>query len=360
MTDRTVPRTVEWIGDLDGHVSMIDQTKLSTELCMIECHDVESIHDAISKLKIRGAPAIGIAAAMGVVLGIRHYTGSDRAEFLEDLDNVCDYLAASRPTAVNLTWALDRMRRCARSSGQADISQLKVTLLEEAKRIRDEDAAMCRAIGRHGESLIKAGCGVLTHCNAGGLATSEYGTALAPLYTAHESGVPFRAYADETRPVLQGSRLTAWELQQAGIDVTLLCDNMAGSLMKDGKVDLAITGADRIAANGDVANKIGTYSLAVLSQAHSIPFYVAAPSSTFDLSVADGSQIPIEHRSPDEIRRGFGTLTAPANVPCYSPAFDVTPARLVTGIITERGMICPVDIDTIAAIIRSDTSGQDT
>lgn len=351
MAQRTVPRTIEWIGGLDGHVALIEQTRLPAELVMLECRDVDTIRDAIKRLAVRGAPAIGIAAAMGVVLGVRGYDGIDRDGFLRRVDETCDFLRSSRPTAVNLFWALDRMKKLARSLGATDLPGLKQALLDEAKRIRDEDAAMCRAIGRHGESLIRAGCGVLTHCNAGGLATAEYGTATAPLYTAHELGRRFRAYAGETRPLLQGSRLTVWELAQAGIDVTLLCDDMAGALMNEGKVDVVITGADRIAANGDTANKIGTYSLAVLAAAHGIPFYIAAPSTTFDPTIPDGSKIPIEFREADEIRMGFGKATAPAGVACYSPAFDVTPARLIKGIIMERGMISPVNAESIARML---------
>lgn len=352
MTAWSLPRTIEWVGGLDGYVSMIDQTRLPTELTMLECRDKETMWDAIKCLRVRGAPAIGIAAAMGAVLGVRDHTGPDRGGFLAHLDKVCEYLATSRPTAVNLTWALDRMQRCARNSHSTATDDIKRELLAEARLIRDEDAAMCRAIGRHGEPLIMEAAGILTHCNAGSLATAEYGTALAPLYTAHEQGRSFRVYAGETRPLLQGSRLTAWELQQAGIDVTLLCDSMVGALMSEGKVDLVITGADRIAANGDVANKIGTYSIAVLAHTHSVPFYVAAPTSTFDLSLARGAEIPIEHRDPEEIRHGFGEPTAPPGVPCYSPAFDVTPARLIHGLVTELGLIRPVCADTIAEIMQ--------
>ncbi len=343
-----VPRTIEWVGGLDGYVSMIDQTRLPAELVMLACRDVQALWEAIRRLSIRGAPAIGVAAAMGVVLGVRDYHRNDREGFLQRLSEVCDYLAGSRPTAVNLFWALERMGNHARALKSGDVESIKVALLEEAKSIRDEDAAMCRAIGRHGEPLIRPGAGVLTHCNAGSLATAEYGTATAPLYTAHEKGCGFRVYVGETRPLLQGSRLTAWELQRSGIDVTVLCDSMAGALLKAGKVDLVLTGADRIAANGDVANKIGTYGLAVLAEAHQVPFYVAAPSSTFDLTMPDGSEIPIEHRNPDEIRLGFGRPTAPVDVTCYCPAFDVTPARLIRGIITERGLIEPVNHDRIA------------
>lgn len=345
----SLPRTIEWIGGLDGHVRMIDQTRLPGELAFLECHDVGTMWEAIKALRVRGAPAIGVAAAMGVVLGVRNSPARSQAAFLDELDGHCAHLASSRPTAVNLTWALDRQRRLLSSMPDATIPELKQALLDEAKKIRDEDEAMCRAIGRHGESLITNGCGVLTHCNAGSLATAYYGTGLAPMFTAHEKGRQFRVYADETRPLLQGARLTVWELMQAGIDATLLCDSMAATLMRQGKVNLVITGADRIAANGDTANKIGTYGVAVLARAHNIPFYVAAPTSTFDLSISDGSQIPIEERSPDEIRKGFGPATAPPNAKCFCPAFDVTPAEYIKAIITERGIISPLTRETIAS-----------
>ncbi len=347
----TIPRTIEWIGELDGCVRLIDQTRLPSELVFLECRDVDTLWEAIHSLRVRGAPAIGVAAAMGAVLGVRGFVGDDHAGFFLRLGEVCEHLAASRPTAVNLRWALDRLMRLAQSISEMQVAAIKKSLLEEAKRIRDEDEAMCRAIGRHGESLIVEGCGVLTHCNAGSLATAYYGTALAPMYTAHERGRRFRVFADETRPLLQGSRLTVWELMQAGIDATLLCDNMAATLMKRGRVSLVITGADRIAANGDTANKIGTYGVAVLAQAHQIPFYVAAPSSTFDLTLSDGTEIPIEERGADEIREGFGKLTAPPNATCFCPAFDVTPAALISGIVTEFGLIGPVDTSTIASVI---------
>ncbi|HEY3244554.1 MAG TPA: S-methyl-5-thioribose-1-phosphate isomerase [Phycisphaerae bacterium] len=360
-------RTIEWVGDLDGHVALIDQTLLPERLEILRCADVECIWEAIRNLRVRGAPAIGIAAAMGVVLAVRAAPEDDPQRLIMRIDEACDYLATARPTAVNLFWALERMKRCARGAAaelatpsppwgeggaRGSVNQIKLALLNEAKAIRDEDAAMCRAIGRAGLHLIREGIGVLTHCNAGGLATAEYGTALAPLYAAHEAGRHFRVFATETRPLLQGSRLTAWELQRADIDVTVICDSMAAQVMRASKVNLVIVGADRIAANGDVANKIGTYGLAVLAKAHAIPFYVAAPSSTFDLSIADGSQIPIEQRSAEEIRRGFGRLTAPEDVACYSPAFDVTPAELVTGIFTDRGLIAPVTRAAIADAIR--------
>ncbi len=353
MSVKLPPPTIEWIGGLDGYVELIDQTRLPEKLVKLQLRQVEPVWEAIKSLRVRGAPAIGIAAAMGAVLGVRNFSGTDRTTFLRAFDEVADYLASSRPTAVNLTWALSRLRECAKCEISADIATLKQRLLDEAKTIRDEDEAMCRAIGRHGQALICEHAGILTHCNAGSLATARYGTALAPMYAAHELNRYFRVFVDETRPLLQGSRLTAWELHEAGIESVLICDNMAGSLMQSGKIDLVITGADRIAANGDVANKIGTYALAVLAGAHGIPFYVAAPSSTFDLSLHDGSKIPIEQRDPDEVRSGFGCMTAPADAPCYNPAFDVTPANFVRGIITERGIIEPVCAKAIAAIFQS-------
>jgi len=351
MSMASLPRTIEWVGGLDGCARMVDQTRLPGELAFIACNDVDTMWEAIRVLRVRGAPAIGVAAAMGVVLGVRNCKGKKPHEFIDHLERVCEYLASSRPTAVNLTWALDRQRRVVMSMPDATIMALKETLLDEAKRIRDEDEAMCRAIGRHGELLIAEGCGVLTHCNAGSLATAYYGTALAPMFTAHEKGRRFRVFADETRPLLQGARLTVWELMQVGIDATLLCDSMAATLMRQGQVNMVITGADRIAANGDTANKIGTYGLAVLAKAHNIPFYVAAPTSTFDVSIADGGKIPIEERSPDEIRRGFGPATAPLDAKCFCPAFDVTPAEYIKAIITEGGMISPVTAQSIAALM---------
>jgi len=348
--ERTIPKTIEWIGGLDGCVSMIDQTRLPTELVRLECRDPETVWYAIKRLAVRGAPAIGIAGAMGAVLGVRDYAGTDRNGFLAELDKACDYLASSRPTAVNLFWALDRIRTAARAE-IAGPAELKQRLLDEAVAIRDEDAAMCRKIGEVGRHLITDGAGVLTHCNAGSLATAEYGTATAPMYLAHAAGRKFRVYADETRPLLQGARLTAWELAHAGIDVTVLCDNMTADLMRSGKVDLVIVGSDRVVANGDVANKIGTYGVAVLARAHGIPFYVAIPSSTFDPDTPNGGEIPIEQRDPVEVRAGFGCATAPDGVACHNPAFDVTPAELVTGIITERGLVQPVDRDHLAQVL---------
>jgi methylthioribose-1-phosphate isomerase len=347
-------KTIEWIGGTDGHVALIDQTLLPGELRVVECHDVETVREAICSLRVRGAPAIGIAAALGLVVGIGPAADADELDRL--FNESYERLASARPTAVNLRWALERMRRTYEAVQDSPAGKVKSALLAEAQAIRDEDAAMCRAIGAAGQHLITEGAGVLTHCNAGGLATAEYGTALAVMYAAHERGRKFRVFADETRPLLQGARLTSWELQQAGIDVTVICDNMAGLVMKEGKVKLVITGADRIAANGDAANKIGTYSVAVLAKAHGIPFYVAAPGSTFDFGTPSGKGIPIEQRSDEEVRRGFGRTTVPEGVPCYCPAFDVTPAELIAGLITDRGLIQPVSRQRIDEVLRPEVS----
>ncbi|MGE3804991.1 MAG: S-methyl-5-thioribose-1-phosphate isomerase, partial [Gemmataceae bacterium] len=303
-------------------------------------------------LRVRGAPAIGVAAAMGVVIGMQRAFDLEPIAYFDKLHDVTEYLRTSRPTAVNLFWALDRMEQAVRRL-TVPFGSIKpnMVLLEEALAIEQEDRAMCRAIGAVGEHLIGPNQGVLTHCNAGGLATADYGTALSVMFVAAERGRPFQVFVDETRPLLQGARLTAWELQQHQIPATLICDNMAGQVMKEGKVQLVVVGADRIAANGDTANKIGTYSVAVLAKAHEIPFYVAAPSSTFDLSLAAGEQIPIEERDPKEITHGFGRQTAPDGMPVYNPAFDVTPAKLIAGIITERGLIAPVTRENIAKML---------
>jgi methylthioribose-1-phosphate isomerase len=342
-------RTLDWIGDVDGQLRLIDQTLLPLEVRYIDCGDVPTTCEAIRSLRVRGAPAIGVAAAYGVCLGLQTTDSADRARFFERLNEVVDQLAASRPTAVNLFWALERMRALALSLS-VDLAPIEIRqrLLTEARAIHAEDVAMCRAIGRHGAALLADGQGVLTHCNAGGLATADYGTALAVIYSAHEQGKRLHVYADETRPLLQGARLTAWELGQRGIDVTLICDSMAAQVMREGRVQAVVTGADRIAANGDAANKIGTYGVALLAAAHDIPFYVAAPSSTFDLSIPDGSHIPIEQRDPREVTHGFGRQTAPEGVKVYNPAFDVTPARLIKAIICERGVIEPVTAEEIS------------
>jgi methylthioribose-1-phosphate isomerase len=332
----TPPQTVQWIGyAASGHLRLIEQSVLPESLEYVDCRDVESVWQAIKRLAVRGAPAIGVAAAYGCVIGAQQGTFEASA----------DYLATSRPTAVNLFWAIERMK----SLGTEDVE----ALLAEAKAIHAEDTAMCRAIGEHGAALIQPGDAVLTHCNAGALATAGIGTATAPMYVAHESGVPFKVYADETRPLLQGARLTAWELSRAGVDVTVLCDNMAAVLLRDGQITRVITGADRIAANGDAANKIGTYGLAVMAKHHGVPFHIAAPSSTFDLATATGADIPIEQRDGAEVAQGFGPRTAPQGAAVYNPAFDVTPHELIASIITERGIIEPVNPQTVAAMMNA-------
>jgi methylthioribose-1-phosphate isomerase len=285
---------------------------------------------------------------MGLVLGVRDSEADDFDAFMADMGEVKDYLATSRPTAVNLFWALERMERAARQSADLPVPQIKERLLQEAGRILEEDRQVCRRIGANGSSLLKDGDAVLTHCNAGGLATADYGTALAVLYAAAEQGKRVAAYADETRPLLQGARLTVWELQQACIPVTLICDNMAAQVMREGRIDAVLVGADRIAANGDVANKVGTYGLSVLARHHGVPFYVAAPASTFDLSLSEGGQIPIEQRDAEEVIRWGGRLTAPLETDVYNPAFDVTPAAHVSAIITERGIVREPDEQKIA------------
>ena len=338
--------TIEWV---NGRIHLIDQTLLPNEFKQIYCDDVESIWEAIKSLRVRGAPAIGIAGALGAVLGIWKSKATNYPDFAAELNKITDYLATSRPTAVNLFWALARIEQTAEKHKDLEISQLKNILLDEAQSIIEEDQARCRAIGQHGLDLISSGDTILTHCNAGGLATSDYGTALAVMFSAHESGKNISVYADETRPLLQGSRLTAWELMQAGIDVTLICDNMAAQVMKEGKIQCVIVGADRIAANGDTANKIGTYNVAILANAHDIPFYVAAPTSTLDFSLKTGDLIPIEQRAAEEVTEGFGSRTAPEGVKVYSPAFDVTPAHLITAIITEKGIVHPPYEESLAS-----------
>ncbi len=331
--------TLHWVGGVDGSLWMIDQTLLPGEFREIECPDVETVWEAIKMLRVRGAPAIGVAAAYGVCVGLQTAAGNDAAALLERLDEVTHYLATSRPTAVNLFWALQRMKKCARAMiNDLSAEEIAARLLDEAKAIHEEDRRMCRAIGRHGAKLLSDGQGVLTHCNAGGLATSDYGTALAVFFAAAEAGKRIHVYADETRPLLQGARLTAWELMQRGIEVTVICDSMAAVVMRERRVSAVVVGADRIAANGDVANKIGTYSVAVLAQYHKIPFCVAAPMSTFDNVTPDGASIPIEERAPEEITEGFGRRTAPEGVDVYAPAFDITPRALVTAYITDQGI----------------------
>ncbi|MCC7186888.1 MAG: S-methyl-5-thioribose-1-phosphate isomerase [Acidobacteria bacterium] len=339
--------TVRWSS---GSLYIIDQTLLPTEFREIELKTAEDVWEAIKALRVRGAPAIGVCAAFGVLVGIRQQAAKSASDVLRVVEETADYLATSRPTAVNLFWALDRMRKTAHDNASLDGHALIERLTAEAVEICEEDTRRCRAIGEHGGKLITDGDGVLTHCNAGGLATSSYGTALAVMYSAHDSGKRFHVYADETRPLLQGARLTAWELMRAGIDVTLICDNTAAQVMREGRVQLVVVGADRIAANGDAAHKIGTYSVALIAKAHNVPFYVAAPLSTFDFSISSGDEIPIELRGAEEVTHGFGKQTAPDGVKVYSPAFDVTPAALIAGIITERGILRPPFAESIAAV----------
>jgi len=360
-------------------VRLIDQTLLPTELKYIDIRSFDDMCEAIAMLRVRGAPAIGVGGALGIYLGLAERAPGSAARVFEALDELCPRMIGVRPTAVNLSWAVDRVRRAVeRAAGDAAVAEPKAVpktqempkalarpkgpegpgspegsegpespeprellaaALREAVAIADEDAAACRRIGEYGAQLVPDGGRVLTHCNAGALATAGWGTALAALYVARERGKKLRVWADETRPLLQGSRLTAFELAQAGIDVTVICDNMAASLMRAGQVDVVIVGADRIAANGDVCNKIGTYGLACLAKMHRIPFIAACPTSTLDLSLATGDEIPIELRDPREVTHGFGRQTAPDGVGVYNPAFDVTPSELVTAIVTERGVV---------------------
>jgi len=300
---------------------------------------------------VRGAPAIGVMAGFGVLVALKGSKPISSRELIKKVDKAVSYLASARPTAVNLTWALERMSSVAHAMKDRTPNQILAALKKEAQQIHDEDRMLCRKIGEHGAKLIRSGSTVLTHCNAGALATGGMGTALAPIFVASMNGKKVGVIADETRPLLQGARLTTWELMRADIDVMLICDNMAAQVMREGKVDLVITGADRIASNGDVANKIGTYGVAILAKAHNIPFYVAAPSSTFDLSLRTGKEIPIEQRNPVEVTDGMGKRTAPDNVNVYNPAFDVTPARLVKALITEKGIIRPPFKRNIAAAL---------
>ena len=332
----------------NGKVRIIDQTQLPNKLVYLNLRSLKEVGEAIRSLRIRGAPAIGLAAALGIVLEMNQSSAKNYSQFREELRKATKKLSTTRPTAVNLFWGLKRMERVLPSPNPSPTSgegkregviKLKKILLNEALLMIKEDEAICRKIGRYGASLIKDNSKILTHCNAGGLATAGFGTALGVIFTAKEQGKKISVYVDETRPLLQGARLTTWELKKQKIETTLICDNMAGFLMKQKKIDLVIVGADRIASNGDTANKIGTYSLAVLAKAHKIPFYVAAPSSTFDLKIKNGERIPIEERAGKEITQPFGKQIAPGGIKVYNPAFDVTPASLITAIITEKGII---------------------
>ena len=345
----SVVESVRWSAD-GSAVDIIDQRLLPGRLERRELRTVEDVCDAIATLAVRGAPAIGVAGAMGLVVALAPHAAAPRDEFLTRARSLGDRIARVRPTAVNLAWAVERVLRAAeRASG--DGAAIVSAMRDEATRILEEDRAMCRRIGEYGATLLAEGARVLTHCNAGALATAGIGTALAPVYVAAERGQRIAVFADETRPLLQGSRLTAWELAQAGVEVTVLADSMAASLMREGRVDLVFVGADRIAANGDVANKIGTYGVAVLAREHGIPFYVAAPMSTIDLATAEGAQIPIEERHEREVTHVGGTRMTPSGAHIRNPAFDVTPAKYVTAIITERGIARPPYESALAALV---------
>lgn len=360
MTQATQPvKTIEWVEtEQGGTCRIIDQTLLPTELNYIDINAADTMWEAIKMLRVRGAPAIGIAAAFGVYLGVRHSAAAAVADFVAEVEHIAAYLATSRPTAVNLFWALDRIKKLVAAETDAAIREqrlginvqsqnanpqslilnLKSKILAEAIFMIAEDNAVCRAIGQHTLAFINDGDGWLTHCNAGGLATAQWGTALAGFYMAAEQGKQVHVFADETRPLLQGARLTAWELQRAGIAVTLITDNMAAMVMSQGKVKGVIVGTDRVAANGDFANKIGTLGVSILAKEFGIPVYVAAPTSSIDMSLASGDLIPIEERKPDEVTHGFGRQTGPNGIGVFNPAFDVTPARYVTAFITEHGV----------------------
>jgi methylthioribose-1-phosphate isomerase len=332
-------KTIRPIIYLAGKCRMLDQRKLPVEELWLEYDSYQGVAEAIRSMVVRGAPAIGVAAAFGAWFGARDIEATSTTEFMQKFKLICAHLAATRPTAVNLCWALDRMQSFAAANLERRIMELKIGLEYEAMAIAEEDERLNRVLGKNGARLIPDGARVLTHCNAGALATGGYGTALGVLRAAVESGKQISVLADETRPFLQGARLTAWELQKDNIPVTLICDNMAGYLMSRGEIDCVIVGADRIAANGDVANKIGTYTVAVLAKEHNLPFYVAAPLSTLDLTLSDGALIPIEERDAREVTHIGGVQLAPAGVPVRNPSFDITPARLVSAIITEAGVV---------------------
>jgi methylthioribose-1-phosphate isomerase len=331
---------------------LVDQTRLPRETVLVRCHTAEDVAYAIQSMQVRGAPAIGVAAAYGLALAALRPTTDDATTFIQELEHSATLLGATRPTAVNLRWALKRVLTRAREVADTTGAEAaRRAVLQLADEMAAEDVAVNRSIGAHGLALVADGANILTHCNAGALATVDYGTALGVVRAAHEAGKSIHVFVDETRPFLQGARLTAWELQQLGVPMTLITDSMAGHFMSRGSVDLVVVGADRIAANGDVANKIGTYSVAVLARENGVPFYVAAPLSTIDLSLASGAEIPIEERSSREVTEVLGTPIAPEGVHAAHPAFDVTPARLVSAIITERGVLRPPYVDSLAAAV---------
>jgi len=339
-----IQKALKWIGGTNGCLELIDQRKLPGEFVKIKCKDTEQLFEAIKTLTVRGAPAIGVAGAYGLVLALQNLPETQNiTKAFDKIKKASQSLASTRPTAVNLCWAVNRVRKKAekfvKANPDAELTQLQEIVLEEAGAIHKEDFDMCLHIGLNGRKFIKDGSAVLTHCNAGALATGGQGTAVSIIYEAHKEGKKFKVYVDETRPLLQGARLTTWELKQVGIDVTLICDNMAGWLMKQKKIHGVITGADRIAANGDTANKIGTCSLSILARYYKIPFYVVAPSSTFDVSIKSGADIPIEQREPKEVTALAGKQIAPEKISVYNPAFDITEAENITAIITETGVI---------------------
>ncbi len=338
MTKSIVPAK---LNETNDKLILLDQTLLPEEEKYLELDTKEGVWEAIKRLSVRGAPAIGIAAAYGLYVCLNKFETDSVAELENELEEVSDYLATSRPTAVNLFWALKRMKKrfdLEKDNGK-NVEEIMAALLEESNEILEEDQKMDIAIGEHALTLLEPGMGILTHCNAGGLATSGYGTAEAPMYLGYDKGYNFKIYADETRPLLQGARITAFELYEAGLDVTVITDNMAAQVMKEGKIDAVLVGSDRIAANGDAANKIGTLGIAILAKEYGIPFYFLAPTSTIDMETATGDEIEIELRDPEEIRNGFGRRTAPKEVKAYNPAFDVTPTEYITAIITEKGIV---------------------
>ncbi len=340
-------------------VVMIDQRKLPAEEIYVRCKSANEVARAIKTMVIRGAPAIGVAAAMGIALGMRKSRATGTQKFAAEFHKICETMAATRPTAVNLFWAIERMKQTFAAGAQAgeSVDQLKDRLDREAQRIHDEDVASCRAMGAFGAVVVPDDARILTHCNAGALATAGYGTALGVVRGAVEAGKHVAVFADETRPFLQGARLTAWELVKDGIETTVVTDNMAGALMRQGKVNFVVVGADRIAANGDTANKIGTYTVAVLAREHHIPFYVAAPLSTIDINTPDGSRIPIEERNPKEVTHVGGAQLAPDGALVWNPAFDVTPHELIAGIITERGIFRPPYTESLASAFHEEPAG---
>ncbi len=352
-----ISSALKWIGDADGYLEIIDQRKLPAEFVKLKITDTEQLYEAIKTLAVRGAPAIGVAAGYGMVLALQKLEANTSVEqVLSCIEQSSKYLTSSRPTAVNLFWALERVEKAAKrlveSENPTTVESVKQVVFDVAQTIYKEDVQMCLRIGQNGQKFVPDGGAVLTHCNAGALATAGQGTALSVIFEAHKNGKRFRVYVDETRPLLQGARLTMWELQQAGIESTLICDNTAGWLMKQNKIDAVIVGADRIAANGDTANKIGTYSLAVLAKKHNVPFYVAAPSSTFDMNLGSGEKIPIEERAADEVKGVSAITVAPKDAAVYNPAFDVTEAALITAIITEGPIIEAPDTKRVSGFMK--------